>query len=92
MDAFTEIIARLEKQKDAIDKALAALRGTDEAAPAPLEPVVPAKRPYKRRAAKKKSGGISAEGRKRLADAMKKRWAAKRSGPAVKKAGKKKAA
>jgi hypothetical protein len=93
MDALNEIIARLEKQKEAIDKALGALREIDEAAPAP---VAPAKRSYTRRATKKKkSGGISAEGRKRLADAMKKRWAAKRAGPAVKavkKAGRKKAA
>jgi hypothetical protein len=93
MDALNEIIARLEKQKEAIDKALDALRETDEAPPAP---VAPAKRSYTRRATKKKnSGGISAEGRKRLADAMKKRWAAKRAGPtpkAAKKAGRKKAA
>jgi hypothetical protein len=39
----------------------------------------------------KKSGGISEEGRKRLAEAMKKRWALKRAGAAVKK-GRKKAA
>ena len=97
MDAFNEIIARLEKQKEAIDKALAALREIDEAAaPAPA-PVAPAKRTYTRRAVakKQKSGGISAEGRKKLADAMKKRWAAKRAAPAakaVKKAGRKKTA
>ena len=92
MDAFNEIIAQLEKQKDAIDKALAALREVDGVVAAPVAPVVPAKRAYKRRALKKNSGGISAEGRKRLADAMKKRWAAKRAGSAVKKAGKKKTA
>jgi hypothetical protein len=99
MDALNEIIARLEKQKEAIDKALGALREIDEAAaPAPAPaPVAPAKRSYTRRAVaeKKESGGISAEGRKKLADAMKKRWAAKRAAPAakaVKKAGRGKAA
>jgi hypothetical protein len=88
MDAINEIIARLEQQKEAIDKALEALRGVGvEAAP----PAAPAKRAYTRRATKKKSGGISEEGRKRLADAMKKRWALKRTGSAVKKATRKKA-
>jgi len=86
MDAFNEIIARLEKQKLAIEAALAALRQVDETAPAAAEPRT--RRTYTRRAVKK-SGGISEAGRKRLADAMKKRWAAKRAGAAVKKARKK---
>jgi hypothetical protein len=100
MDAFNDIITRLEKQKQAIDAALSALREVDATAAAP-EPRV--KRAYTRRAVKgvkaapakakatKKSGGISEEGRKRLADAMKKRWAAKRAGSAVKKVARKKA-
>ena len=86
MDALNDIISRLESQKQAIEKALSALRevgGTASAA-------TPAKRAYTRRAVKK-SGGISAEGRKRLADAMKKRWALKRAGSAVKKSARKKA-
>ncbi len=89
MDAFNDIIARLEKQKQAIESALSALRAADETAPA--APEVRVKRTYTRRAVKavKKSGGISEEGRKRLADAMKKRWALKRAGSAVKKAKKK---
>ena len=103
MDAFNDIIARLEKQKEAIEAALAALKQVDggTAAAAPLPRV---KRSYTRRAVKvvkeakavnavkavKKSGGISEAGRKKLADAMKKRWAAKRAGTAVKKAAVKK--
>ena len=92
MDAFNDIIARLEKQKQAIESALSALRAVDETAAA--VPEVRVKRTYTRRAVKavkavKKSGGISEEGRKRLADAMKKRWALKRAGSAVKKAKKK---
>jgi butyrate kinase len=55
------------------------------------------KRSYTRRAVKEvkevkavaKRGGISEAGRKSLAEAMKKRWAAKRAGTAVKKARKK---
>ena len=100
MDAFNDIIARLEKQKQAIDSALAALRQVDETVSAPDSPRT--KRAYNRRAVKgvkaakavkavKKSGGISADGRQRLAEAMKKRWAAKRAGATVKK-GRKKAA
>jgi hypothetical protein len=88
MDAFKDIVAQLEKQKQAIEKALAALRDLGGGAPAPVKA---AKRAYKRRAVKKR-GGISEEGRKRLAEAMKKRWAVKRAGSAVKKSGRKKAA
>jgi hypothetical protein len=89
MDAFNDIIARLEKQKQAIDAALGALRQVDATAAAP-EPRI--KRAYTRRAVKavKKSGGISEEGRQRLAEAMKKRWAAKRAAAAVKKPARKK--
>ena len=53
MDAFNEIIARLEKQKEAIDKALGALREIDEAPPAPVAPV---KRSYTRAKLQKRSG------------------------------------
>ncbi len=96
MDAFNDIIARLEIQKQAIESALAALRQVDAGVAAPEAPRT--KRAYNRRVAKgvkkaakaakavKKSGGISEEGRLRLAEAMKKRWAVKRAGTAVKKA------
>jgi hypothetical protein len=82
MDALNDIISRLEKQKQAIEKALSALL---EVGGTPAAPVVPAKRAYTRRAAVKKKGGISEEGRLRLAEAMKRRWALKRAGSAVKK-------
>lgn len=88
MDAFNDIIATLEKQKQAIETALSALREVDGTASAPAQ--TPVKRTYTRRAVKK-SGGISEAGRKRLADAMKKRWAAKRAATAVKKQARKKA-
>lgn len=98
MDSINDIISRLEQQKQAIEKALSALHEVGGVTPA--APVVPAKRAYTRRAVKevsavratKKSGGISEEGRRRLAEAMKKRWAVKRAGTSVKKAGRKKSA
>ncbi len=117
IDGLTSIIAELEKQKTAIERALAALREVEGIAPAALAPAssAPAKRKVSNKrslaqkarwAAKKaaeatppatpakasRKGGMTPEGRKRLAEAMKKRWAVKRAGPAVKKAGRKKAA
>jgi hypothetical protein len=94
MDALNDIIHRLESQKNAIEKALSALLEVGGAA---AGAGAPAKRAYRRRGAKavkkvRKSGGISAEGRQRLAEAMRRRWAVKRAGATVKKAAKKKSA
>jgi|SRR5665213_1022749 len=97
-EGFREIIAGLERQRAAIEKALAALRELDgyTAAPAPARPVAAAERtaPARKKSAAPapRRGQISAEGRKRLADAMKLRWAVKRSGATAKKAAKKKPA
>jgi hypothetical protein len=78
---FKDIISRLEQQKATIDAAIAALRefegDTEETAPRKVG------RPAKK-AAKKRV--ISAEARKRIGDAARRRWAA------VKKTSKKKAA
>lgn len=89
VDGIREIIESLEKQKTAIDNALEALRAVDEGgAPAPRSvgrPAGPAKR----------KGGMTPEGRKRLAEAMKRRWAVKRAASqvkATKKTGRKRAA
>jgi len=126
---FDSIIAQLEQQKAAIDKALAALRDVNgTGAPAETEAAseTPATRKSgmspegkqrlvaalkkrwaaKKRAAKKaaaasapaetgssaieetpapRKANFTPEGRKRLADAMKRRWAVKRAGSAVKK-------
>jgi hypothetical protein len=77
-----EIIKNLEQQRTAIDRALAALREIDgtgfEAAP----PASPAAAPSGRRTAKRK-GGMTPEGRRRLSEALKARWAAKRSDSAA---------
>jgi hypothetical protein len=73
---FTDIISRLENQKATIDKALAALREFEGDAP------VTSEAPKRGRPAKsveapgKKKRTMSEEGRKRIAAASKKRWAA----------------
>jgi len=86
-NSLNDVIKKLEQQKIGIERALAALReiegpGLETAAvpmaaapapaPAPAGPVK-AKRP----------GGMTAEGRKRLSEALKARWAAKKVGPAA---------
>jgi hypothetical protein len=121
-DGFATIIESLEKQKAAIDKALAALREVNgvTAAPAPIAASEPTGRKGKKRTAEqrkrmaeaqrlrylrqaepalapeapKTKPKFSPEARKKLALAMKKRWAVKRAEATVKKAkkGRKKAA
>jgi hypothetical protein len=81
---FKDIISRLEQQKATIDAAIAALRefegDTEETAPRKVgRPAKAAKKAAKKRV-------ISAEARKRIGDAARRRWAA------VKKTSKKKAA
>jgi hypothetical protein len=66
-NGFNGIIAQLEQQKAAIDKALAALRDVDGIAPAKAA-AAPATR----------KGGMTPEGKERLVAALKKRWAAKK--------------
>jgi Lhr-like helicase len=80
---FKDILNRLEQQKAAIDKAIAALREFDDGEIAETE------RPKAKHAAKavKKIGQkrvMSEEGRKRIAEASKKRWAAVRKAAAKK--------
>ena len=79
-----ELISELEKQKAAIDTALAALRavsGTEATKRRGRPPGSGVKRAPGR--PPKKQVRISAEGRKRLAESMKKRWAAKRAAKKV---------
>jgi hypothetical protein len=68
---FKDIIARLEKQKAAIDRALAALREFDDGDVS--ESATPGKVVAKK-VAKKRI--MSVEGRQRIANAARKRWAA----------------
>jgi Arc/MetJ-type ribon-helix-helix transcriptional regulator len=72
---FRDIIVRLERQRKAIDRALAALREVDGSETGNTTPRK--KGPAKRT--------VSAEARKRMADAQRKRWAGKKK--AQKKAG-----
>jgi hypothetical protein len=76
---FKDILNRLEQQKAAIDKAIAALREFDGSEIAETE------RPKSKHAAKTvKKRVMSEEGRKRIAEASKKRWAAVRKAAAKK--------
>jgi hypothetical protein len=83
MNGIENIIAQLEEQKAAVERALEALRDFDQTGS-----VTPAKSSSKASARK---GGMTPEGRRRLALAMKRRWAAKRTGAQAKKATAKKA-
>jgi hypothetical protein len=78
MNAIDNIIAQLEEQKAAVERALEALRDFGQTGS-----ITPAKATGKASARK---GGMTPEGRRRLALAMKKRWAAKRTGAQAKKA------
>ena len=80
MTNIQELIADLARQKTAIDNALAALRaisGTAEPKRRGRPPGSGAKRGPGR--PPKKQVRLSDEGRQRLAESMKRRWAAKRA-------------
>lgn len=72
--AFKDVIRQLEKQKVAIDRAIAALQqvGDDE--------VESAERPGSRPVKKHRKRMMSAEARERIAEAQRKRWAAAKKG------------
>lgn len=76
MNEIESIIAQLERQRTAVDRALSALReigGTGAAAPG---------RKRGRPPGKKAGGGMSAEGRARIGEATRQRWALKRAAAA----------
>lgn len=106
MDGMEAVIDQLEAQKDAIDKALAALRGvagtmtptvSDKPASGNARSIAQKARWAAKRSAeeaapksaRKGGGGLTAAGRKRLADNMRKRWAAKRTAAQAHKRGRK---
>jgi hypothetical protein len=105
-EGFAGIIDQLEKQKAAIEKALAALRDVDGSVTTVPDPPETDEPPVNRRSeaqrarwAEKKAaevvpaarkGGMTEDGRRRLAEAMKRRWAVKRA--AVKRRGRPKKA
>jgi hypothetical protein len=69
-DGIATIITQLERQKTAIERALAALREIEGIAP-------PAKAPVARK------GGMAPAGRRRISAALKKRWAARKAAEAA---------
>jgi hypothetical protein len=104
-DGLKDIVASLEQQRVAIEKALEALKELEGAVTAASPAPPPAKRrgrkpgpqakkaaPAAKTAPAARKGRISEEGRRKLAAAMKKRWAAKRAGTKVAKTTAKKAA
>jgi hypothetical protein len=76
MDALQDVIARLERQREAIDRALAALHEVSSSEG----------HQRRRKAAVKRAGrkrrGPSPEGRRRIAEAQRARWAAKKAAEA----------
>jgi hypothetical protein len=70
VNGLNEVIQKLEAQKAAIDRALEALRETDTSA---------ATGAAKRGRPAKRARRLTPEGRQRLRDAMKRRWAQKRT-------------
>jgi hypothetical protein len=75
------IIEQLERQRTAIDNALAALREVGgEVSPAATRP---GRRGRKAGATRKKRTGLTDEGRRKLAESMKRRWAVKRAASAA---------
>jgi hypothetical protein len=78
-NSLNEVIKKLEQQRTGIERALAALReieGPTGVAPA----VAPAPGPPRKT---KRKGGMTPEGRRRLSEALKARWAAKKAGSSV---------
>jgi hypothetical protein len=94
MNSIIDVIRQLETQKAAIEKALEALREVGgESSGGSSAPVTKRRgRPAKvadltaaAPAQATRKGGMTPEGRKRLAEAMKRRWAVKRTAPQAKK-------
>ncbi len=77
-NSLNEVIKKLEQQRIGIERALAALREIEGPAAA-AAPSPALGRPRKGR----RKGGMTPEGRKRLSEALKARWAAKKAGSSV---------
>jgi hypothetical protein len=81
-NGLKEVIKGLEQQKTAIERALAALREVDGTTA--VESVPSATAPARRGRPAKRKGGMTPDGRRRLSEALKKRWAVKRAASQVK--------
>lgn len=89
MSDITGVIADLERQRDAIDRALSALRALG--GPAPRRPGRPKKMTGTPATTVAKKRVLSPAGRKRIVEALKKRWAAKKAAAAAQQSAAKKA-
>ncbi len=69
-----QILTSLRAERDRINKAIAALEGLDGATPSTQS--APTNTPTE--SFRKKKGGLTAAGRRRLSENMKKRWAERR--------------
>jgi hypothetical protein len=76
---ITAIVTELKKERDRLSRAIAALEGSDAVRTNPGKSAAPALVIRKG----KKGNHLSAEGRKKLSDMMKKRWAERRKKGAV---------
>jgi hypothetical protein len=80
-NSLNEVIRKLEEQRLGIERALAALRDLETPGPQTAETAaVPVTRGPRKA---KRKGGMTLEGRRRLSEALKARWAAKRVGSAA---------
>jgi hypothetical protein len=74
--SLNEVVKKLEEQRAAIEKALTALRELESPG------IAPADSPRRGRPPKRK-GGMTPAGRRRLSEALRARWAAKKAASAV---------
>jgi hypothetical protein len=79
-NGLAEIIKQLEQQGRAIERALAALREVGESGGAGSSTSAAPAGSGKRRGRPRKGSGMTPEGRRRLSEALKARWAARRAG------------
>lgn len=86
MADLSNIISQLERQRDAIDGALAALRDISEAPASTGRRGLPRKAEADAAPAAPQKRSLSPEGRKRIAEAARRRWAMKRAADAQKSA------
>jgi len=79
LNDITRIISDLERQRNAIERALSALREVTERGLGNTPSVPTPSRATESATGTKKKRQLSPEGRQRIIDATKKRWAAKRA-------------
>jgi hypothetical protein len=82
LNDINRIISELERQRIAIERAISALR--DVSAPAATTSQASASKATKKSGGPRKKRQLSEEGRQRIIEATKKRWAAKRAADAQK--------